>query len=82
MKSFENIFRAVLLAVLVAGLIVAIWHISWLHNQAGTRYEMHISDHPFSAYILDRQERVIYYSETSNGQPLVWKPIPLPKDGP
>jgi hypothetical protein len=83
MKNLEHLFRAGLLAVLVAALIVAIWHISWLHNQAGTRYEMQITggvDHPSAVVILDRQERVIYASRGFLGdEPVVWHTSPLPK---
>lgn len=85
MKNLEHLFRAALLLVLVAGLIVAAWHISWLHNQAGARYEMQITggvDHPSTVVILDRQERVIYASRELLGlgsQPIVWHTSPLPK---
>jgi len=76
MKNLENIFRAALLAVLVAGSILAAWHVSWVHSQAGTRYEMQITggvDHPSAVVILDRQERVIYASRGFLGdEPVVW----------
>jgi hypothetical protein len=81
----DYLFRAVLLVVLVAGLILAIWHISWLHNQAGTRYEMQITsgvNHPSAVVILYRQERVIYASDQPLGfgkEPIVWHTSPLPK---
>ncbi len=84
MKSFDQLFRPSLLLILVAGLIVATWHISWLHKQAGIRYEMQITggiDHPTAVVILDRQERVIYASRGFLGdEPIVWHTSTLPKE--
>ena len=80
MKNFDHLFRTALLGVLVAGLIVAAWHLSWLHNQAGSRYEMQITDHA-QVVVFDRQQRVIYaaYGVLGDEAPAVWKTSPLPK---
>lgn len=84
MKNLDHLFRPALLLILAAALIIATWHISWLHNQSGTRYEMQLTggaDHTTAVVILDRQERVIYSSRGFLGdEPVVWKTSPLPKD--
>lgn len=78
MKNLENIFRAAVLLVLVAGLIVAAWHISWLHNQAESRYEMQVANG--AVVIFDRQQAVVYSGPpATGGAPIAWLTSPLPK---
>lgn len=77
MKNLDRLFRPALLLMLVAGLIVATWHISWLHKQPGARYEMQTSDW-LHVRVLDQQERVVY-SAAGSDAPLVWEASPLPK---
>lgn len=76
MKNFDHLFRPALLLVLVAGLIVAIWHLSWLHKQ--NQYEMQVSDR--TILILDRQQRVVYANSVGfdRSQPIAWRTLPLP----
>ncbi|HBB95590.1 MAG TPA: hypothetical protein DC054_09375 [Blastocatellia bacterium] len=77
MKLFDNLFRVALLVILVAGLVLATWHISWLHNQPESRYEIRAGEGPI--VILDRQARVVYAVAGIFGdQPVVWRTSPLP----
>jgi len=65
-------FRVGPLVILCAGLILAAWHISWLHKQSGLRYEMQSGDYG-RIYVLDRQERVVYTGQGGFGEePIVW----------
>ncbi len=79
-KMFDIFFRVALLLVLAAGLIVAAWHISWLHSRAEeSRYEIRASG-PI-VLILDKQERVVYAASGILGdQPVAWHKSPLPKE--
>jgi hypothetical protein len=76
-------FRAALLVILLAGVIIATWHVAWLHKHTGDRYEMQLTggiDHPTAVVILDRQDRVIYASRGFLGdEPIVWHTSPLPE---
>lgn len=81
MKNFENIFRAALLVILLAALIIAAWHVSWLHKQ-DQRYEMQITNNA-QVVIFDRQERVVYAAYgvlgQLDGKPAVWHKSALPQ---
>ncbi len=78
MKLLDKLFRVALLVILVAGLALATWHISWLHSQPEARYEMQLST-PF-VVVFDRQERVIYSGSAgfNDGKPIDWRTSPLP----
>lgn len=70
-------FRAALLGVLVAGLSVATWHISWLHSH--DRYQMQIQDRFGLVFILDQQEGTVYFArqgEIVDGWTDVWRKAP------
>jgi hypothetical protein len=75
MKNFDNLFRVALLVILVAGLILATWHISWVHSHAAARYEISSPDY-IHVFVLDRQERVIYSGAPGRD----WQTTPLPKE--
>lgn len=72
MKNFDNILRCALLIVLAAGLIVATWHLSWLHKE-DPRYEM-ITPTGI-VRVLDRQQGT-FYEFTYDGTPSVEQPNP------
>lgn len=75
----DQLFRAALLILLIAGLSLTAWHISWLHKQPRSRYEMQSGDYG-RIYILDRQERVVYAGRGGLAEePIAWHTSPLPK---
>ena len=82
MKIFDYLFRVALLVVLAASLLVATWHLSWLHNQAlESRYEMQVmADHP-AVFVIYRQQRVIYSGIVAfnDSKPIDWHTSSLPK---
>ena len=67
------IFRAALILILVFGLIVAIWHVSWLHKQG--RYDVQMAER--RVVILDREKRVVYIGSPYD-DPVIWHTSPLP----
>ena len=79
MKTFDHLLRAGFLMVFIAGLIIATWHLSWVHNQE-SRYEMKVTDHS-AVFVFDRQQRIVYsaigfYDEA---KPVAWRSSALPK---
>lgn len=76
MKHFDNLFRPVLLLLLVIGLIVAAWHISWLHNHH--RYEMQTAQFGV-VFILDKETGTVYFARQGQiveGWTDVWRKAP------
>jgi hypothetical protein len=71
-------FRAALLLILLAGLIVALWHISSVRNQ--NRYQMQLSATPGGVvYVLDQKEGVLYFArqnEIVDGWTNIWRKAP------
>ena len=79
MKGFDKFFRLALLVILLCGVGVAGWHISWLHKQRAfeARYEIYSSDR--AVYVLDRHARVVYSGPSLFGkQQIEWTASPLP----
>jgi hypothetical protein len=70
-------FRAALLVILLAGLIVAAWHVSWLHKH--NRYQMELTDRPGVVFVLDQHQGTLYFArehEILNGWTDVWRAAP------
>ena len=66
-------------ALALAGLVLATWHISWLHKQ--NRYEMQVTDHGV-VFILDHQQKVIHasFGLLNDDKPDIWHTSALPKE--
>jgi hypothetical protein len=78
LKTFDSLFRPALLVLIFAGLIVATWHVAWLHKHTGDRYELQVSER--AIHVLDRQERVVYSTSAFfNKEASTWTASPLPK---
>ena len=73
----DHLFRASLLLILIVGLGLAAWHISWLHKQ--NRYEVEVSERG-AVFIIDHQRHVIHAGAGlfSDDKPVVWHTSPLP----
>jgi hypothetical protein len=84
MKAFEwpshlvsDPFRAAVLLMLLAGLIITAWHIWWLHNQ--DRYQMQVQERYGLVFILDQQEGTVYFAQQGqivDGWTDVWRKAP------
>ena len=82
MKNLDHLFRIALLSLLVVGLIVATWHLTWLHKQTPEyRYEALAAGAGARAIlVLDRQQGIVYSGEVEGGErSIVWHVSPLPK---
>jgi hypothetical protein len=81
-KSLDYLFRPALLSLLTAGLILAAWHISWLHGHA--RYQMQIQERFGVVFILDQEKGTVYFAnqrEITDGWTDVWRKAPtLPEN--
>lgn len=76
-----DLFRLALLTVMIAGLILAAWHISWLHNHH--RYEMQTAQYGL-VFILDKETGSVYFArqgQITEGWTDVWRKAPkLPQN--
>jgi hypothetical protein len=75
MKDFDKFFRPALLVILISGLFVAIWHISWLHRQ--DYYQMQVMDR--GVFVVNQKTGRVYYARTGeilNHWTDVWHPAP------
>lgn len=81
MKNFDRLFRFALLLVLVAGLVITSWHLSWLHKQSpGYRYEaLAAGVGGRNLFVLDRQQGVVYGGDADSDRSITWHVSPLPK---
>jgi len=77
MKSFDHVVRSALLLLLVVGLILAAWHISWLHGH--DRYQLQVTDRN-DVFVIDRQQGIVYAGSGffDDTKPVQWHTSPLP----
>ena len=72
MKHFDHLFRIALLSLLLVGLVVVTWHLSWSHKQAAApdyRYEaLAVGAGGRAILVLDRQQGVVYAGEVDGGE--------------
>lgn len=75
-----HLFRLALLAVLIAGLILAAWHVSWLHIHS--RYEMQTAQFGV-VFILDKETGTVYFArqgQITDGWTDAWQKPALPTE--
>jgi hypothetical protein len=76
-NTLNAILRPAFLLLFLVSIIVAVWHLSWLHDR--DRYQLQVTDRN-EVFVIDRQQGIVYagLGFFDDAKPTQWHKSQLP----